>query len=354
VRQSALRKSRNHATRARLVRVAMANNHRPPPADYPDPGQILWQWREEVKRRQGRRTCGTSTYAPAVDTAILHFIALSDPPGKRGLFRDSGPGRYNDHMRISVVTPSFNQAQFIERTIRSVLEQRHGDVEHIVVDGGSTDGTLEILTRYTGSIIWVSEKDRGQAHAINKGLALSTGEIVAWLNSDDTYETGALVTVARHFMDHPGCRWAYGKCRIVDEGDREIRSFVTWYKNLLLAKYSFTKLLAENFISQPGVFWRRSLLDEIGYLSESEHFCMDYEYWLRIGSRYPAGVIREYLANFRYHRASKSGSVDRKQFQDELRIARGFGSGHPVAILLHTVNYYKIVSAYKILEALGK
>lgn len=257
-------------------------------------------------------------------------------------------------MRISVVTPSFNQAQFIERTIRSVLDQSHRDIEHIVVDGGSDDGTLAILKRYTGRIAWVSEKDRGQAHAINKGLAMATGEIVAWLNSDDTYEPGALDAVARHFGDHPDCRWAYGKCRIIDDGDREIRSFITGYKNFLLAKYSFAKLLAENFISQPTVFWRRSLLDEIGYLNEQEHFCMDYDYWLRAGSRYPAGVIRAYLANFRYHRASKSGSVDRRQFQDELRIARVFGREHPFAILLHTVNYYKIVSAYKLLDLLGR
>jgi len=257
-------------------------------------------------------------------------------------------------MRISVVTPSFNQARFIERTIRSVLEQGRVDVEHIVIDGGSTDGTLDILRRYEGRIAWVSEKDRGQAHAINKGLTRATGQIVAWLNSDDTYEPGALDRVAHHFTGDPDCRWAYGKCRIVDEDDREIRTFITRYKNLLLARYTFPRLLAENFVSQPAVFWRRGLLDEIGYLNEQEHFCMDYDYWLRVGSRYPAGVIPEYLANFRYHRASKSGSVDRRQFEDELRIARAFGGEHPWAILLHTANYYKIVAAYKLLEALGR
>lgn len=257
-------------------------------------------------------------------------------------------------MRISIVTPSFNQAQFIERTISSVLQQDHGDLEHIVVDGGSTDGTLDILRRYTGRITWISEPDRGQAHAINKGLRLATGDIVAWLNSDDTYEPGAHARVARYFAEHPGCRWVYGKCRIVDEADREIRSYITWYKNLLLSRYSFAKLLAENFISQPAVFWRRQLLDEVGYLNEQEHFCMDYEYWLRIGSRYPAGVIEAYLANFRYHRASKSGSVDKRQFEDELRLAQAFRSGHRFALLAHTVNYYKIVSAYRLLAVLGR
>ena len=257
-------------------------------------------------------------------------------------------------MRISVVTPSFNQAQFIERTIRSVLDQDYPDVEHIVVDGGSTDGTLDILRRYSGRIAWISEKDRGQTHAINKGLSMATGEIVAWLNSDDTYEPGAHSLVARHFADNPDCLWTYGKCRIINEADGEIRPFITWYKNLLLAKFDFAKLLAENFISQPAVFWRRQLLDEVGFLSEQEYFCMDYDYWLRIGSRYPAGVIDAYLANFRFHRASKSGSVNKKQFEDELRLARAFRKEHPIAILLHTANYFKIVSAYKLMEALGK
>jgi glycosyltransferase involved in cell wall biosynthesis len=267
---------------------------------------------------------------------------------------DGPAGKPKVPVHISVVTPSFNQARFIERTIRSILDQGRGDVEHIIVDGGSTDGTLEILQRYQGRISWISEKDRGQAHAINKGLTRSTGEIVAWLNSDDTYEPGALDQVVRHFTGAPDCRWAYGKCRIVDEDDREIRPLVTRYKNLLLARYSFPKLLSENFISQPAVFWRRSLLDEVGYLNEEEHYCMDYDYWLRLGSRYPAGVIPAYLANFRYHPASKSGSVDRQQFVDELRIARAFGAGHPWVILLHTVNFYKIVAAYKVLEALGR
>lgn len=257
-------------------------------------------------------------------------------------------------MRISVVTPSFNQARFIERTIRSVLDQSHPDVELLVVDGGSTDGTLDILRKYADRIAWVSEKDRGQAHAINKGLRKASGAIVAWLNSDDTYEPGALARVAGYFTDHPECGWAYGKCRIIDEEDREIRSFITRYKNLLLANYSFPKLLAENFISQPAVFWRRKLLDEIGYLSEQEHFCMDYEYWLRVGSRHPAGVIREYLANFRYHGGSKSGSVNRRQFEDELRIARAHGGGHRFALFLHAANYYKIVSAYRLLKVLGR
>src|ERR1022692_1731698 len=202
-------------------------------------------------------------------------------------------------MKLTIVTPTCNQAQFIERTIDSVLRQEYPDLGYIVMDGGSTDGTLEILERYSGRLIWTSEADEGQSDAINKGLRMATGEIVAFINSDDTYERDALATVARYFAAHPEVKWAYGKCRIVDADDREIRKPITWYKNLLLRRYSYRKLLAENFISQPATFWRRQVHDEIGYLNEDEHYVMDYEFWLRLGQSYPAGVINRYLASFR-------------------------------------------------------
>ena len=257
-------------------------------------------------------------------------------------------------MKISVITPSYNQVQFIERTILSVLSQDHSDLEYIVMDGGSTDGTVEILEKYSDRIIWRSEKDDGQSDAINKGLRMATGDIVAFLNSDDTYEPDALSTVARFFHKYPDTQWVYGKCHIIDAQDREIRKPITWYKNLLLGSYSYPKLLSENFISQPATFWRRDLHAEIGYFNETEHFCMDYEFWLRIGSKYQAGVIDSYLANFRYYPTSKSGSVNKKQFQDELRIAKRYGRKHPVSLLLHAGNYYKITTLYQLMNSISK
>ena len=252
--------------------------------------------------------------------------------------------------KISIITPSYNQAEFIERTIQSVLDQNYPDLEYIIMDGGSTDGTVEILKKYDGKITWRSEKDNGQSDAINKGLEMAVGDIVAYLNSDDTYEPGALEKVAEFFQKNPDKKWVYGKCKIINENDVEIRKPITWYKNFLLKKFSFAKLLSENFISQPATFWKRELLNEIGYFNENEHFCMDYEYWLRIGQKYPAGVISEYLANFRYYQNSKSGSVNKKQFQDELRIAKKYGQGKILPILLHTINYYKIVFIYSCLN----
>lgn len=254
-------------------------------------------------------------------------------------------------MRISIITPSYNQAQFIERTILSVLNQGYRDLEYIVMDGGSTDGTVEILKKYSDRIIWRSEKDNGQSDAINKGLKMATGDIVAFLNSDDTYEPGTLKIISDFFQQNPEKRWVYGKCKIINEHDQEIRKPITFYKNLLLKNYSYSKLLAENFISQPATFWRKELHNEIGYFNEEEHFCMDYEFWLRIGKKYPAGVINDYLANFRYYAKSKSGSVNKKQFQDELRLARKHSSTS-FPIFIHWLNYHKITSIYKFINLL--
>lgn len=257
-------------------------------------------------------------------------------------------------MRISVITPSYNQAQFIERTIKSVLNQHYPELEYIIMDGGSTDGTVEILKKYSDRIIWKSEKDSGQSDAINKGLRIATGDIVTYLNSDDTYAPGAFEQVIRFFQENPDKKWVYGKCKIIDENDQEIRKPITLYKNILLRKYRYSKLLSENFISQPATFWKREVHTEMGFLDENEHYCMDYEFWLRIGQKYPAGVINNYLANFRYHTDSKSGGVNKKQFQDELRIAKKYSRNNFISIGLHFVNYWKIISIYRIMSIFTK
>ena len=131
-------------------------------------------------------------------------------------------------MRITVVTPSYNQARFLERTLRCIHEQQ-GDfeLEHWVIDGGSTDGTVEMLEQWKDKLQYVSEPDRGQSHALNKGLALATGDIICWLNSDDLLLPGALAKVADYFRSHAQVRWAYGRGITIDEHDREIRRPVT-------------------------------------------------------------------------------------------------------------------------------
>lgn len=248
-------------------------------------------------------------------------------------------------LKISIITPSWNQAPFIERTIRSVLDQGYPNLEYIVMDGGSTDGTIDILKRYEGRLVWTSEKDKGQTDAINKGIKRSTGDIIAYLNSDDVYEPGALRRVADHFSAHPETMWLTGKCRIIDERDREIRRPITAYKNFLLRHYSYSLLLVTNPVSQPATFWRRGVVSELGLFDEAEHLVMDYDYWLRIGKKYPLTVLDGYLAGFRVYAATKTSSSFLTTFKREMVLARRHSTS---AVLngLHWINYIGIAAVY--------
>ncbi len=255
--------------------------------------------------------------------------------------------------RISIITPSFNQARFIERTIRSVLDQQYPNLDYIVMDGGSQDGTIDILKKYEHQLKWVSQKDEGQADAINRGIRLSTGDIIAYLNSDDVYEPGTLDLVARYFSGHPGSLWLTGKCRIIDEQDREIRGLITAYKNFLLRHYSYRMLLVTNPISQPATFWRRAVIDQFGLFDETEHLVMDYGYWLKVGRQQPPAVLDEYLARFRVYTTSKTSSSFLTTFKRELELAKKHSSSTALNVL-HCLSYAGIASIYVGLNSLGR
>jgi len=258
-------------------------------------------------------------------------------------------------LKISIVTPSFNQARYIERTLESVQCQRGPfELEHIVIDGASTDGSVDILRAWSGRIRWVSQPDRGQADALNKGLAMARGDVIGWLNSDDVYEDGALAAVAEVFATHPRTQWLYGKVRIIDEHDREIRRAITLYKNLRMRRYDFARLLRENWISQMGVFWRSAAAREVGPFRTDLHWCMDYDYWLRLGRRWPGRFVDRYLAAFRWYRSSKSGTGYVSQFREELEVTRAAaGPEHAWDIRRHRLNALKIVTAYRIMSWMG-
>ncbi|MEW5828154.1 MAG: glycosyltransferase family 2 protein [Chloroflexota bacterium] len=227
---------------------------------------------------------------------------------------------------ISIVTPSLNQGRFIEATIQSVLAQGYPSLEYIVADGGSTDGTLEILEKYDVSIRWFSEKDNGQTNAINKGLKLAGGAILAYLNADDILLPGALRLVAEGFLSHPEAGWITGRSRIIDERGNAIRSFISLYKNALLLTRSHRLLLVTNYISQPATFWRRALLDQCGLLDESFNFVMDYEYWLRLWKLTPPLIIHRELAGFRIQKMSKTTTTGHLEdyIEEEKRILRQY------------------------------
>lgn len=239
-------------------------------------------------------------------------------------------------MKISVITPSFNQGQYIERTIKSVLDQT-GDfeIEHIIVDGLSTDSTAEIVRRYESRVIWRSERDKGQSDAINKGLKMAGGDILGWLNSDDTYAPGALNAVAQEYRRVP-FEWCFGNCRVIDEHDREIRRFVTWYKTWQSRKYSFDRLLRRDFISQPAAFFTKDAYKEIGEVDRNLVYSMDYDYWLRLGRKWEPRYIDGFLANFRWHGQSKNGALYRAAIRETYRTARRHaGKDERFDVLMH-------------------
>jgi glycosyltransferase involved in cell wall biosynthesis len=251
-----------------------------------------------------------------------------------------------DYPSITVVTPSLNQGDFIDQTIRSVLGQDYPWLEYIVVDGVSTDNTLEILKKYSDRMIWISEKDRGQSNAINKGLRMAGGEVVAYLNSDDVYQPGALLKVGEFFASQPEAAWLTGKCRIIDQEGVEIRKGVTLYKNFWLRVNSYQALCVLDFISQPATFWRREVIDEIGEFNEHLEYAMDYDYSLRVGKKFKLWVLDEYLASFRVHPSSKAGSSARAQFEVDYQIAKKY-SASKFLQSLHKIHNSIIVGTYR-------
>ena len=228
-------------------------------------------------------------------------------------------------MRISIVTPCFNSAATLERTLESIHSQT-GDfeLEHIVIDGGSTDGTVEILQRWSDRLSFVSEPDKGQSDALNKGFGKATGDILAWLNADDLYLPGALGTVADCFRRNPATKWLYGRCIIIDEQGKEIRKAVTAYKNLLLRNFSHGKLLLENFISQPATFFHKDLFDELGPVDISLNYTMDYDLWLRFAQVAKPMVIDDYLAAFLFNDTTKTGGAFEESLREANEVSRKY------------------------------
>lgn len=219
--------------------------------------------------------------------------------------------------RISVVTPSYNQAAFVRQTVESVLSQQYLNVEYIVMDGLSTDGSVAILTEYANRLTLVTERDNSQTDAINKGLRRATGEVVCWLNSDDYFLPGALHTVGRFFADNPNVLWLTGDCLIVDERGQPIQQPVRQYKRLLRHLPSSFYLGLTNAICQPATFWRRSVHERLGYLDEALDYTMDYDWWLRLRQLQPPARLPQTLAAFRIHGTSKGGSRYAEQFAED-------------------------------------
>ena len=216
--------------------------------------------------------------------------------------------------RISIVTPSFNQAPFVEHTLRSILDQNYGNLEYIVIDGGSTDGSVEIISQYAPQLAyWVSEPDDGHGNALNKGFKRSTGEIMAWLNSDDIYFPWTLQTVAEIFASHPEVSWISSHaCAILDQKGRIVTADRK-YNN----KYSY--LLGRHNVPQESTFWRSSLWERAGgYINEDYKLMVDGELWSRFFAHARLYNVRCMLGGFRCWGGNRS-IVDNKQVNADMR-----------------------------------
>ena len=223
--------------------------------------------------------------------------------------------------KVSIVTPSFNQARFLEATLRSVLEQDYPNLEYIVVDGGSTDGSAALIEKYADRLAyWVSEPDHGQTEAINKGFARATGEILAWLNSDDTYEPGAVAAAVQFLQAHPEVGLVYGDVNFIDAEGGVIGKFN--------AQQTSLKRLQRGgvYIPQQAAFWRADLWRQVGPLDPSFYFAMDYDLWVRLARvseiRYVPGKV---WANFRLHGDAKTIAADERCWPEMLRVHRRDG-----------------------------
>lgn len=212
---------------------------------------------------------------------------------------------------VSIVTPSYNQAAFLEQTILSVLKQDYPNLEYIIIDGGSTDGSVDIIRKYEKQLAyWVSEPDRGQADAINKAWRLSHGDIIAYLNSDDTYEPGAINAAAETLLKNPEVYLVYGDLNIIDEEGNVLRQFHA-------PDFDLRTFIGDNcYIRQPTTFFRRAALEEGEMLDISLRYAFDYKLFIHICSRFRVRRMPRIMANFRLHSASKTMSGNNTRGED--------------------------------------
>ena len=235
-------------------------------------------------------------------------------------------------MLLSIVTPSFNQVRYIEETIRSVLSQDYSPVEYLIIDGGSTDSTGDVIRKYQHKLAWsVSEKDHGQTDAINKGFARAQGDVFAWINSDDTFEPGAFTAAMNYLRDHPNVGMVYGDCNYTNASGEVIGKFRAAQTSYRLLRQGYTH------IPQQTMFFRAELWRQVGPLDPSFYFAMDYDLWTRIAARAPIKYIPQTWASFRLHTAGKTVLADERCWPEMIRVHYRDG-GSPFSIIV--AKYY--------------
>lgn len=243
---------------------------------------------------------------------------------------------------VSIITPSYNQASYLEQTIRSVLEQDYPRIEYIVMDGASTDGSVEIIRKFESRLVyWESVKDSGQADAINKGFARATGEIVAWLNSDDYYLPGTVGKAVKIFEENPDVVLVYGDMLAVDEHGKTFNTLN--YKQLTLED-----LLCFQIIGQPAVFMRRSALQKASGLNLTFHFLLDHLLWIQIAKQGRILHVDQTWSAARYHAEAKNVAKAAEFGREAFRILETIAQDKDLAATLHKIDRRAHASAYRV------
>ncbi len=243
---------------------------------------------------------------------------------------------------VSVITPSYNQADFLEDTIKSVLAQDYPAIEYLIIDGGSTDGSVDIIRKYKSELEWwISEPDEGQAAAINKGMMRAKGEIVAWLNSDDLYLPGAVSRAVAEFQSHPQLGLVFGNAVTIDADGCPIRE-------LIFPDWQLEDLIGFRIICQPAVFMARELYEQVAGLDLNYHFMLDHHLWIRIASLAPIQHIPSMLAAARHHVAAKNVSQAAAFGRESLEILEWMKTQPDLAAFVAANKRQVLAGAYRL------
>jgi glycosyltransferase involved in cell wall biosynthesis len=243
---------------------------------------------------------------------------------------------------VSIITPSYNQVEFLENTIKSVLAQDYPLIEYLVVDGGSTDGSVETIQKYGSDLAWwVSEKDEGQASAINKGMARARGEIVAWLNSDDIYLPGAVEQAVEAFQANQDAGMVYGNALTID-------SIGQPKKELIFPDWGLEDLIGFRIICQPAVFMERKLYEQVSGLDQNYHYMLDHHLWIRIAGRKPIKHIPNLWAAARHHESAKNVSQAADFGRETLELLHWMQSHPDLAPIVEQTKQPVLAGAYRL------
>lgn len=240
-------------------------------------------------------------------------------------------------MKISIITVCYNSNEYISQSIESVLAQSHKNLEYIIVDGGSTDGTVETIKGFAANhswITWISEPDKGIADAMNKGAKLASGEIIGFLHSDDFYPDGEVISsVFNAFKQSPDSMWATGSMYFVNQ-----RGSMT--REIKARKYSYKRLVRANIILHPATFVNRDMFLKIGGFDTSFRYAMDYDLWLRLGKLHDPIIIDRVLASFRVHEGSRSIAASEKAYEEEFHVRENYLRKAQEPVFPHRLAYF--------------